>query len=375
MNKKIIAVLAVIFCMAIMATSVFAGNYDYEFDMALVASEEEVAVGDIFYVDIEISENTGFDGVKFYVEWDEGLILVDIEGNDDTFPGGFTFSPSLDKNPQAVVYAQAAETFEEDTFVTLTFAVDEDCEAGTKYIWAEETKDGFDITRTKVEVYIPEHVHTWDDGVVTTEPTCTAAGVKTFTCTDCGETKTEEIAKLDHTSDEGTVTTEPTCTEKGVKTFKCTVCGEVLKTEEIAANGHKLDDGTVVNAATCVAAGKKEYKCTVCGLVINAEEIGATGAHQYGDWAKKDDDTHAQKCAVCGYEKTEAHKWDDGKVVVEADDDNDEITEFTCTVCGATKQEVSAPHTFDVATVAVIVAAVAVVALAGVVLTKKKVED
>ena len=39
--------------------------------------------------------------------------------------------------------------------------------------------------------------HTWDDGVVTTEPTVDSEGVKTYTCSVCGETKTEAIAKLD----------------------------------------------------------------------------------------------------------------------------------------------------------------------------------
>ena len=42
------------------------------------------------------------------------------------------------------------------------------------------------------------HVHTWDEGVVTTEPTCTEKGVKTYTCTVCKETKTEELAALGH---------------------------------------------------------------------------------------------------------------------------------------------------------------------------------
>ena len=79
--------------------------------------------------------------------------------------------------------------------------------------------------------------HTWDDGVVTTEPTCTEAGVKTYTCTVCKTTKTEEIAATGHVWDDGKVTTEPTCTEAGVKTYTCTKCS-ATKTETVAALGH-----------------------------------------------------------------------------------------------------------------------------------------
>lgn len=39
----------------------------------------------------------------------------------------------------------------------------------------------------------PAHVHTYDEGVITTPATCTEAGVKTFTC-ECGDTYTEEVA-------------------------------------------------------------------------------------------------------------------------------------------------------------------------------------
>ena len=90
-------------------------------------------------------------------------------------------------------------------------------------------------------VYEKNHVHSFDEGKVTTEPTCTEPGVKTYTC-ECGETKTEEIPALGHDFDEGKVTTEPTCTEKGVKTFTCKR-GDATKTEEIPELGHKFAHG------------------------------------------------------------------------------------------------------------------------------------
>ena len=39
--------------------------------------------------------------------------------------------------------------------------------------------------------------HTWNNGEITTQPSTTATGVKTFTCTTCNKTRTEAIAKLD----------------------------------------------------------------------------------------------------------------------------------------------------------------------------------
>ena len=40
--------------------------------------------------------------------------------------------------------------------------------------------------------------HTWDNGTITTAPTCTKAGERTYTCTECGATKTEPIPATGH---------------------------------------------------------------------------------------------------------------------------------------------------------------------------------
>lgn len=47
------------------------------------------------------------------------------------------------------------------------------------------------------EPVVPPHTHVWDEGVITTNPTCTASGVKTYTCS-CNETKTEVVLALGH---------------------------------------------------------------------------------------------------------------------------------------------------------------------------------
>ncbi len=77
-----------------------------------------------------------------------------------------------------------------------------------------------------------EHTHTYDDGVITTAPTCTVDGVKTYTCSGCGDTYTEPVPATGHTYDTGVITTAPTYTAKGVKTYTCSVCGNTY-TEEV----------------------------------------------------------------------------------------------------------------------------------------------
>gem|GEM_PF-2861742 len=74
--------------------------------------------------------------------------------------------------------------------------------------------------------------HVWDKGVITTPATCTAKGVKTFTCTKCGRTRTEPINALGHKWDGGKVTKKATTTATGVKTYTCERC-KATKTETI----------------------------------------------------------------------------------------------------------------------------------------------
>ena len=75
-----------------------------------------------------------------------------------------------------------------------------------------------------------------------------------------------------HTWDNGTVETEPTCTSEGTKVYKCTRCGETKK-ESIAALGHKvvIDPGV---KATKTSTGLTEGShCSECGLVLKKQEV------------------------------------------------------------------------------------------------------
>lgn len=130
---------------------------------------------------------------------------------------------------------------------------------------ATVTVGEFTATEVKVLSTVGEALgHTWDEGTVTKEPTETEKGEKTFTCTVCGETKTEEIDVLEHVHNYiGVVTTEPTCVAEGVKTFTCT-CGEGTYTEAIPMVEHTWDEGTVTKEPTETETGIKTYTCAVC---------------------------------------------------------------------------------------------------------------
>lgn len=88
--------------------------------------------------------------------------------------------------------------------------------------------------------------HNWDEGVITKEPTCTEAGIKTYTCTECNATKTEEIPALGHTWSSWTTTSEATVFAKEVQKRTCSVC----KTTETREVGNKLKATMKVSANT-----------------------------------------------------------------------------------------------------------------------------
>ena len=96
------------------------------------------------------------------------------------------------------------------------------------------------------------HMPLWDDGKVTTEASCSATGVKTFTCTRCTRTKTEEIPMADHLWDDGEVTTPPTASTEGLRTYHCQRC-TATKTEKIPktslTGGLELISANVPDAA------------------------------------------------------------------------------------------------------------------------------
>ena len=155
--------------------------------------------------------------------------------------------------------------------------------------------------------------HTWDNGTVTTEPTETTPGVRTFTCAVCGQTKNEIIPATGAHDYRFTKNVAPTCTADGYDLYTCSGCGATEKRNSKPALGHKWDSGTVTTEPTETTPGVRTYTCTVCGATKN-ETIPVTGAH--------------------------THVWDNGTVTIAPTETTPGVRTYTCTVCGQTKNEI-----------------------------------
>ena len=195
----------------------------------------------------------------------------------------------------------------------------------------------------------PTGAHDWDDGTVTTAPTETTPGVRTFTCTVCGQTRTETIPATGAHDYQFTKTVAPTCTGGGYDLYICSGCGATERRNLTDAAGHKWDGGTVTTAPTETTPGVRTFTCTVCGD-IREETIPATGAHDYR-FTKTvaptctDGGYDLYTCSGCGATErrnlTDAagHKWDGGTVTTAPTETTPGVRTFTCTVCSQTRTE------------------------------------
>ncbi len=132
---------------------------------------------------------------------------------------------------------------------------------GDATITATATNGVSGSTTIHVTAVDDTHEHTYGDWVETIPATCTEEGLKTRSCTICGESETAPIPATGHSFGDWTVTTEPSCTEGGEQTRSCH-CGET-ETEALEALGH--DYVAVVTPPTEEAGGYTTHTCSRCG--------------------------------------------------------------------------------------------------------------
>ncbi|MCM1233096.1 MAG: Ig-like domain-containing protein [Ruminococcus flavefaciens] len=205
--------------------------------------------------------------------------------------------------------------------------------------------------------------HVWEEGnTVDTPATCEEDGSESIHCSVCGTGKqgsSQTIAKLGHSWNEGEITKNPTCTEEGEKTFTCTRdnCNET-KTESVAASGHTWKtEYTVDEPATCEEDGSESIHCAVCDAVKENSSRPIASLGQTHSWSEsytvdvpatcKDEGSESIHCTVCGTSKQGtsrplskiAHTWEEGYTVdVPATCEEEGSESVHCAVCGTGKE-------------------------------------
>ena len=187
--------------------------------------------------------------------------------------------------------------------------------------------------------------HTYGSAVVTKQPTCTSEGTKTKTCTQCGATVTETIAKLSHSYT--TTVVAPTCTADGYTLHKCSVCGTSYKDSTTRATGHSYGNSVVTKQPTCTSEGTKTKTCIKCNATVT-ETIPKT-SHKYADTVVAPtctaDGYTLHKCSVCGTSykdnttKATGHSYGNSVVTKQPTCTSEGAAIKTCTKCNATVTE------------------------------------
>ena len=243
--------------------------------------------------------------------------------------------------------------------------------------------------------------HIWNSGIITTSPTCTTAGERAYTCSECGRIKTEvisatghdfvhheaqgatcteigwnaydtcencdyttyqEVAATGHSFGDWETVTSPNCTDKGSENRTCPVC-QTVETRDVNPNGHSWEsEYTVEKEATCEEDGRKSIHCSKCDTVKDVETITATGHDLKAIEKKTASCTEAGyeaywKCNTCGKlfsdetGKTEIKQSEEikatghsyGEAAYKWSADNQKCTaERKCTACGNVESETAA---------------------------------
>lgn len=191
------------------------------------------------------------------------------------------------------------------------------------------------------------HQHTWNSGEITTPATCESIGIKTFTCTGCGEKKIEAVDKLSHIPGDPVVT-QATCEDEGSRDVKCTLCGKVITHEVIPPTGHNWGLVEQISEPGCETSGKALYACALC-QAEKTEDIAPLG-HDFSGDVERIEST----CVTHGYEfgfctrcdravrqqlPLSDHTWDEGEITENPTCTQKGLKTYCCVYCDEEKTE------------------------------------
>ncbi len=159
----------------------------------------------------------------------------------------------------------------------------------------------------------PSHtVCTWDSGRILQEATCTEAGRKLYTCTQCGKEKEERIPATGHRMEEQWFGEMPSCDRGSYLNIVCNVCGFVQSSESVPALGCVSDAGEELFHGNCREETIVVYHCIRCGRETGFDRHYEPDEHDWitartdPEWDEEAFDFVSREvtcCSRCGIEK------------------------------------------------------------------------
>jgi len=207
--------------------------------------------------------------------------------------------------------------------------------------WSSDTENHWYASTCGHDVKKDLAEHTWNSGEVTTAATETVEGKKTYTCTVCSKTKTENTGTLPHTH-----TFATTWSSDEDDHWYASTCGHDVK-KDLAV--HTWNSGEVTTEPTETVEGKKTYTCTVCSKTKTENTGTLAHTHTFATTWSSDDEDHWHP-STCGHDVKKdlaIHTWNSGEVTTVATETVEGVKTYTCTVCSKTKTEPieKLPHT------------------------------
>ena len=188
--------------------------------------------------------------------------------------------------------------------------------------------------------YTEKTGHKWDNGIIAKRESCTEEGVRTLTCSICGDTKNERISKSEHSYRSEIV--PPTYTEEGYTRHYCIFCGnEKNRTDYTPIVPHTHSYFETVKNATCTESGYVTHTCSLCGDSYTDSKTDAYG-HYYEEQIIREPNCTEEgissfTCSRCGHRYTYnapalGHAY--FSTTVEATSETEGYTEHRCSRCG-----------------------------------------
>ena len=311
MRKRMILALGLVLALLLSAVPAMAAG---SVNAWLSADSTSVSAGSSVTVTVSAEvDSCGSGGVE--VSFDSSVF--ELTGGSCTVSGAFMTDFSASSRDGVFAFDSASAI--SGTAFQFTLKVKSGARAGSHTVSVTFFADGTPVTRSINITVACEHTydngcdetcnrcggtrevsHKYDAGKVTTTATCSKEGVKTYTCSSCGKTKTESVSKTAHSWDGGKVTREATCSKSGEKLYTCSACGGT-KTEETDPLPH---DYEVIDyfPATCTENGGMSFECRDCGYTYD-DYIEANG-HSY-------ENNCDEECDACGETREVEHVYAD----------------------------------------------------------------